>query len=245
VTGQGIALAGAVIERSKAMKERGADLNITQSDTQAFYARGFWAKTSTTHDNLKFCTSIRKLLQHPGNVLRTCMFAGEGPAATIYGGWARGAARWGFTMKMAYLTMTAGLCAIASWAWSGVRLHEKGEAENVRPVPSAIERTNKRDRMVRAFNVRGAVMPALFSVEILDFPHAAVTIRDHDGSILYRISPTERMTAVAKRAPQKPVVSRSGCRLRTKADRPKRQKNCLMVARVLSAPLSSPEWRMS
>ena len=111
-------------------------------------------------------------------------------------------------MKMAYLTMTAGLCAIASGAWSGVRLHEKGGAENTRPaVPSAIERTNKSDRMVRAFNVRGAVMPALFSVEILDFPRAAVTIRDHDGSILYRISPTERMTAVAKRAPQKPVVT--------------------------------------
>jgi hypothetical protein len=60
--------------------------------------------------------------------------------------------------------------------------------------------------MVRAVNIRGAGKPALFSVEILDFPRAAVTIRDHDGSILYRISPTERMTVVAKRAPQKPVV---------------------------------------
>ena len=74
-------------------------------------------------------------------------------------------------------------------------------------MPSAIERTNKSDRMVRAFNVRGAVMPALFSVEILDFPRAAVTIRDHDGSILYRISPTERLTVVAKRVPQKLVVT--------------------------------------
>jgi len=111
-------------------------------------------------------------------------------------------------MKMAYLTMTAGLCAIASCVWGGIRLHEKGGAENTRPlVPSAIERTNKSDRMLRALNVRGAVMPALFSVEILDLPHAAVTIRDHDGSILYRISPTERMTVVAKRAPQKPVVT--------------------------------------
>jgi len=110
-------------------------------------------------------------------------------------------------MKMAYLTMIAGLCAIASCAWGGVRL-QKGGAENTRPpVPSAIERTNKSDRMVRAFNVRGAVMPALFSVEILDFPRAAVTIRDHDGSILYRISPTERLTVVAKRVPQKPVVT--------------------------------------
>jgi hypothetical protein len=109
-------------------------------------------------------------------------------------------------MKMAYLTMTAGLCAVASCAWGGVKLHEKAGADTRPPVPSAIERTNKSDRMVRAFNVRGAVMPA-FSVEILDLPRAAVTIRDHDGSILYRISPTERMTVVAKRAPQKPVVT--------------------------------------
>jgi len=66
-------------------------------------------------------------------------------------------------MKIAYLTMTAGLCAIASCVWGGIRLHEKGSAENTSPpVPSAIERTNKSDRMLRAFNVRGAVMPALF-----------------------------------------------------------------------------------
>jgi hypothetical protein len=111
-------------------------------------------------------------------------------------------------MKMAYLTMTAGLCAIACCAWGGARLRENGGAENTRhPVPSAIERTNKSDRVVRAVNIRGAVKPASFSVEIFDFPGAAVTIRDHDGSILYRISPAERMTVVAKRAPQKPVVT--------------------------------------
>ena len=57
-------------------------------------------------------------------------------------------------MKMAYLTMIAGLCAIASCVWGGIRLHEKGGAENT-----------------------------------------------------YRISPTERMTVVAKRVPQKPVVT--------------------------------------
>jgi len=92
--------------------------------------------------------------------------------------------------------------------WDGIRLHEKGGAENTsRPGPSAIERTNKSDQILHALNVRGAVMPALFSVEILDFPRTAVTIRDHDGSILYRISPTERMTVVAKRVPQTPVVT--------------------------------------
>jgi hypothetical protein len=110
-------------------------------------------------------------------------------------------------MKMAYLIMSAGLCAIASGAWGAVSLHEKGGMENrSAPSPSAVERTNKSDRMVRAFNVRGAMIPA-FSVEILDFPGAAVTIRDPEGSILYGVSPTERMTVAAKRAAQNPVVT--------------------------------------
>jgi hypothetical protein len=110
-------------------------------------------------------------------------------------------------MRMAYLTMSAGLCAIASCAWGGVSFHEKGGAEKtIARVPSAVERANKSDRVVRAFNVRGAVMPA-FSVEIVDAPDAAVTVRDHDGSILYRVSPTERITVVAKRAVQKPFTT--------------------------------------
>jgi hypothetical protein len=110
-------------------------------------------------------------------------------------------------MRMAYLTMSAGLCAIASCAWGGVSFYEKGGAEKaISPLPSAVERTNKSDRVVRAFNVRGAVTPA-FSVEIVDAPDAAVTIRDHDGSILYRVSPTDRITVVAKRAVQKPFAT--------------------------------------
>jgi hypothetical protein len=110
-------------------------------------------------------------------------------------------------MRMAYLAMSAGLCAIASCAWGGVSFYEKGGAEKtISPAPSAVERTNKGDRVVRAFNVRGAVTPA-FSVEIVDAANAAVTVRDHDGSILYRVSPTERTTVVAKRAVQKPVVT--------------------------------------
>jgi hypothetical protein len=110
-------------------------------------------------------------------------------------------------MRMAYLTMSAGLCAIASCTWGGVSFYEKGGAEiAISPPPSAVERTNKSDRVVRTFNARGAVMPA-FSVEIVDSPDAAVTIRDGDGSILYRVAPTERMTVVAKRAVQKPVVT--------------------------------------
>jgi hypothetical protein len=110
-------------------------------------------------------------------------------------------------VRMAYLTMSAGLCAIASCAWGGVSFYEKGGAEKtMSPLPSAVERTNKSDRVVRAFYVRGAVTPA-FSVEIVDSPGAAVTLRDRDGSILYRVSPTERITVVAKRAVQKPIAT--------------------------------------
>src|ERR1700734_132197 len=109
-------------------------------------------------------------------------------------------------MRMAYLTVSTGLGAIASCAW-GVCFHEKGEAgKNISRVPSAVERANKSDRVVRAFNVPGTVMPA-FSVEIVNSPDAAVTVRNHEGRILYRVSPTERVTIVAKRAVQKPVAS--------------------------------------
>jgi hypothetical protein len=122
------------------------------------------------------------------------------------GGIVRGTSRRGFTMRRAYLTVSAGLCAIASCAWGGVSFYEKGGMEKtMSPLPSAVERTNKSDRVVRAFNVRGAVMPA-FSVEIDDSPDAALTVRDHDGSILYRVSPIERITVVAKRAVQTPVA---------------------------------------
>jgi hypothetical protein len=108
-------------------------------------------------------------------------------------------------MRRAYLTVSAGLYAIASFAWGGVSFYEKGGAEKTRvSAPSAVERTNKSDRMVRA-NVRGAAMPA-FSVEIGGTLDAAVTVRNRDGSILYRVSPTERMTVVAKRMAQTPVV---------------------------------------
>jgi hypothetical protein len=70
---------------------------------------------------------------------------------------------------------------------------------------SAVERTNKSDRMVRAFNVRGAA--TAFSVEISNSLDAAVTVRGPDGSILYRVSPTERVTVIAKRTVQTPAVT--------------------------------------
>jgi hypothetical protein len=113
-------------------------------------------------------------------------------------------------MRMIYLTVTAGLCAVASCAWGGVSFREGGVAQKtLPPLPSAaVERTHKTDRMVVAFKGPGAVIPA-FSIDVADFLDATVTVRDGSGSILYRVSPTERTTTVAKRAVQTPVLSGS------------------------------------
>jgi hypothetical protein len=113
-------------------------------------------------------------------------------------------------MRMFYLTMTAGLCAVASCAWAGVNFREGGEAQKTRPpLPStAVEWMHKTDRMGGASNVRGAVVPA-FSIETANSLESTVTLRDSNGSILYQVSPMDRTTTVAKRAAQKPIRSES------------------------------------
>jgi hypothetical protein len=108
-------------------------------------------------------------------------------------------------MRKIYLTM----CDIASCAWGGVSFYGAEKAESLpstERTKSTVERTNKSNRIVRPFNVRGAVMPAFF-VEIADTLETAVTVRDRDGSILYRVSPIERMTVVAKRPVQTRVIA--------------------------------------
>jgi hypothetical protein len=113
-------------------------------------------------------------------------------------------------MRMYYLTVTAGLCAVASCAWAGVSFREGGEAQTTRPpLPStAVERMHKADRMGGASNVRGAGVP-VFSIETANSLESTVTLRDSNGSILYQVSPMDRTTTVAKRAAQKPVPSES------------------------------------
>ena len=73
--------------------------------------------------------------------------------------------------------------------------------------PFAVERANKTDRMVGAFNVRGEFLPAI-SVEVDGKSDAVVTVRDRDGRMLYRLDPAERTTIVAKRMMQPPDVTR-------------------------------------
>jgi hypothetical protein len=113
-------------------------------------------------------------------------------------------------MRMFYLTATAGLCAVASCAWAGVSYREGGVAQTTRsPLPSAaVERVHKADRMGGAPNVRGAGDPA-FSIETANPLESTVTLRDSNGSILYQVSPIDRTTSVAKRAPQRPILSES------------------------------------
>ena len=113
-------------------------------------------------------------------------------------------------MRMFYLTVTAGLCAVASCAWAGVSFREGGAAQNTRaPILStAVERMHKADRMGGASNVRGASVPA-FSIETASSLESTVTLRDSNGSILYQVSPMDRTTTVAKRAAQKPIRSES------------------------------------
>ena len=73
--------------------------------------------------------------------------------------------------------------------------------------PFAVERANKTDRMVGAFNVRGEFLPAIL-VEVDGKSDAVVTVRDRDGRMLYRFDPAERMTIVAKRMTQTRAVSK-------------------------------------
>jgi hypothetical protein len=123
-------------------------------------------------------------------------------------------------MRMAFLTSSIGLCAIPFCAWAGVSLYQGGAAEQA-VTPFAVERTNKTDRMVGAFNVHGEFLPA-FSVEVDGKSDAVVTVRDRDGRMLYRFDPAERMTIVAKRTPavSKPSGQGAAPREPTSSDSP-------------------------
>jgi hypothetical protein len=85
-------------------------------------------------------------------------------------------------MRIFYLTVTAGLCAVASCAWAGVSFREGGVAQETRPpFPSAtVERMHKADRMGVASNVRGTVVPA-FTIETANSLVSTVTLRDSNG----------------------------------------------------------------
>jgi hypothetical protein len=91
-------------------------------------------------------------------------------------------------MRLIYLTVCAGLCAGPLYAWAGVFSET--------PKPHAVgERTAKGDRILVPFNVGNSGV----SVEITGQPKTAITVRDRDGSMIYRVDPASRTTTVAKR----------------------------------------------
>jgi hypothetical protein len=71
-------------------------------------------------------------------------------------------------MRMAYLTVSAGLCVVASCAWGAARLFDysvsdKPTIESVGK--QSVERTNKADRLVNAFNVQGMTVVAKRAIQ--------------------------------------------------------------------------------
>ena len=91
-----------------------------------------------------------------------------------------------------YLTISAGLCAVPLCAWAAV--FSDGRAPQS-VAPSTMERAAKGDRTLAPFNVGS---PGV-SVEMADQPNSAITVRDRDGSMIYRVDPAKRTTTVAKR----------------------------------------------
>jgi hypothetical protein len=95
-------------------------------------------------------------------------------------------------MRLIHLTISAGLCAIPLCAWAGALSDDRAPPSVAQ---STVERAVKGDRALVPFDVGS---PGV-SVEIADQPNSAITVRDRDGSLIYRIDPAKRTTTVAKR----------------------------------------------
>jgi hypothetical protein len=145
-------------------------------------------------------------------------------------------------MRMFYLTVTAGLCAVASCAWAGVSFREGGVAPTTRsPLPSTIvERMHKADRMAGASNARGAGAPA-FSIETANSLESTVTLRDSNGSILYQVSQwiARLLSPNAQRRSPSFQIYLNTCLPRN----PRGSRKCLTVARAPSARTSRRAWQ--
>ena len=96
--------------------------------------------------------------------------------------------------------ISAELCAVPICAWAAV--FSDGRAPQS-VTPFTMERAAKGDRTRVPCNVGS---PGL-SVEVADQPSSAITVRDRDGSIIYRIDPAKRATTVAKRTNQNRAIS--------------------------------------
>jgi hypothetical protein len=96
-------------------------------------------------------------------------------------------------MRLICFTISAGLCVVPLCAWGLVSLC--GDSALQTAASHQVERATTGDRTQHPFNVG---MPA-FSVEIAGQSDSTITVRDRDGSLLYRVDPANRTTIVAKR----------------------------------------------
>jgi hypothetical protein len=104
-------------------------------------------------------------------------------------------------MRLAYLMISAGVCAIPLCAWAVASIYAGSVASISEPqsaAPVVVERAHKSDRLVHPFNVGGAEMPVI-SVDVAGRLDAAITVRAGDGRMLYQVDPENHTTVIAKR----------------------------------------------
>jgi len=129
-------------------------------------------------------------------------------------------------MRLAHLTITAGMCAIPLCAWAGASMYGSSDTPSLAAAPASfavVDRAHKSDRLNHAFATAGSDA-SVAGVEIAGPLDAAITVRDRDGRVIYRADPANRLTIIAKRnngatpvaptqesgGPAKPVSEPSG-----------------------------------
>jgi len=100
----------------------------------------------------------------------------------------------------------ATLATISCCAWAGASLYGANavrELDQRAPARVMVERINKGDRLVPSAkfsaHVSGAADATFASVEVTGRLVSAITIRDHNGRVLYSADPDTRTTIITKR----------------------------------------------
>src|SRR5271170_7842821 len=98
-------------------------------------------------------------------------------------------------MRSINIAMSVVVCAIPLCALATIYASPSPATLAVE-VESGTAVSAKGDRAVAPFNVG---FPGV-AVELSDQPHSAITVRDGDGNLIYRVDPASRTTTVAKRS---------------------------------------------
>ena len=109
-------------------------------------------------------------------------------------------------MRFACMMMSVGMGAAPLCIWAGVSLYGANAApgfENRVPAWAMVERARKGDRLTSpvkaAADASGTADSAFASVEVAGRLESAITIRDHNGRLLYSADPASQTTVIAKR----------------------------------------------